>query len=148
MAIAPLDTATLINGKDLDSVLATDLPVLLLNWNGETLKTDVKTELDKAAHDHAGRIQVVKVDASKNPDVAERFDFGKYPLLIGLHNGETLGRRNRPWGTDVQGIVEELLKVAPALDPKVAAEKEKEKEKALAASKPVHVTDKTFEKEV
>src|SRR5260221_12552989 len=45
-------------------------------------------------------------------------------------------------------MVEELLKFAPALDPKVAAEKEKEKEQKASEGMPVHVTDATFEKEV
>ena len=148
MAIAQVDTPVQVAGDDLDSILQTDLPVLLLIWNGETLKADVKTELEKAAREHAGRIRVVKVDASQSPEVAERFELGKHPLLIGWLRGETLGRRNRPWNTDVQGMVEELLKYAPALDPKVAAQKEKEKQKAVADIKPVKVTDKTFEKDV
>src|SRR5258708_20097788 len=111
MAIAQVDTPVLVGGKDLDSILQTDLPVLLLIWNGETLKTDVKTELEKAAHDHAGRIRVVKVDASHSPEIAERFDLGKYPLLIGWLRGETLGPRNLPWNTYVQPTAHKLSKL-------------------------------------
>jgi len=143
MALAPIDSPVLTTSADLDAALQTELPVLLLVWNGETLKTDVKTELDKAIQEHAGRLAVIKVDASKSPEIAERFDLGKHPLLIGSLCGEVLSRRNRPWNTDVQGMVEELIKLAPpATAPKTVVEK------GVVLKKPVHVTDQTFQTEV
>jgi thioredoxin 1 len=142
MAIAPTDAPpTLATSTELDDILNTDLPVLLLVWNGETLRSEIKTELENAARDHEGRIRVVKADTSKSPEFAERFELGKHPLLIGLFNGEILGRRPRPWKTDVQGMVEMLLVHAPAALPK-------KQEKTPADGKPVTVTDKTFQKEV
>src|SRR5690349_1838059 len=115
MAIAPTDAApTLATSTELDDVLNTDLPVLLLVWNGETLRGEIKTELENTAREYEGRIQVVKADASKTPEFAEHFELGKHPLLIGLFQGEVLGRRPRPWKTDVQGMVETLLPHAPA----------------------------------
>src|SRR5688500_2057446 len=104
------DTPVVVDGAMLNEVLQTDLPVLLLVWNGESLKTEVRNELDKAAKEHAGRILVVKADVNKSPEVAERFELGKHPLLIGWLQGEILARRPRPWNTDIQGMVEELLK--------------------------------------
>ncbi|MEP7287268.1 MAG: thioredoxin [Chloroflexota bacterium] len=148
MALLQEQTAVLVNGTNLDEMLDTDLPVLLLIWNGETLRTDVKSELDKAAQENNGCIRVVKADVSKNPEVAERFDLGKHPLLIGWLRGEVLARRNRPWNTDVQGMVEELLKHAPAPVAKPTQEIAKAADKAIADGKPVKVTDDTFEKEV
>ena len=143
MALAQLDNPVLTTSADLDAALQTELPVLLLVWNGETLRGDVKSEIDKAVQEHAGRIAVIKADASKSPEIAERFDLGKHPLLIGWHCGEVLARRNRPWNTDVQGMVEELLKRAPAVEaPKQVVEK------GVVTKKPVHVTDQTFQQEV
>src|SRR5512145_2836293 len=113
MALAPTNAPTLASSTDLDNTLTADLPVLLLVWNGETLRADVKTELENAAREHEGRIRVVKADASKSPEFAERFELGKHPLLIGVVNGEILARRPRPWKTDVQGMVEMLLTHAP-----------------------------------
>src|SRR5690349_16204245 len=140
MAIAPTDAPAKL-ATELDEILNADLPVLLLVWNGETLRSEIKTELENAERDHEGRIRVVKADASKSPEFAERFELGKHPLLIGLFNGDILARRPRPWKTDVQGMVEMLLTHAPAATPK-------KQEKAPADGKPVHVTDKTFQKEV
>jgi len=137
------DTPIMVDGSTLDEVLQTELPVLLLVWNGETLKADVRNELDKAAKDHAGRILVVKADVSKSPDVAERFELGKHPVLLGWLRGDILARRPRPWNTDVQGMVEELLKHAPAAT--TAAVK---KEDDMVNNAPVHVTDQSFQKAV
>ncbi len=134
-----------VNGLTVDEALNTGLPVLLLVWNGETLRSEVKNELDKAARDYAGRIVVVKADASQTPEVAERFELGKHPLLIALVGNEVLARRPRPWGTDVQGMVEELLKHAPVTAPGMVPADDN---KALAQNKPVHVTDQTFQKDV
>ncbi len=65
MAIAPTDAPALATSEELDTVLSSNLPVLLLVWNGETLRAEIKTELENAARDHAGRIRVVKADASQ-----------------------------------------------------------------------------------
>jgi thioredoxin len=142
MAIAQPDVITLTNMTELEDALHSELPLMLLVWNGETLRTDVRTALDKAARENPGRLLVVKFDASKAPDVAERFGLGKHPLLIGWVNGEELARRNRPWNTDVQGMTEMLLTYAPADVPKTVVEK------VPADNKPVKVTDKTFQQEV
>src|SRR5258708_27135717 len=136
-ANAPVQTDKM-PAQSIDEALNTTLPVLLLVWNGETFRSAVKNELDKAARDYAGRIVVVKADASEVPDVAQRFELGKHPLLIGLLCGEVLGRRPRPWGTDVQGMVEELVKHAPPVSAVAPAEKE---DKAITTGKPVHVSD-------
>src|SRR5262249_45987374 len=104
----------------------------------------VKSELDKAAKEQAGCIRVVKADASNAPDVAEFFELGKHPLLIGWAGGEILARRPRPWGTDVQGMVEMLLDHVPQAALAAAPPKQPEK----IDNKPVKVTEKTFQKEV
>ena len=142
MALAQPDVITLTAPNALDDALNTDLPVMLLVWNGETLRSDVRTELDKAARENPGRLLVLKFDASKAPDIAERFGVGKHPLLVGWVHGEELARRNRPWNTDVQGMTEMLLTYAPADVPKTVVEK------VPNDTKPVMVTDQTFQKEV
>jgi thioredoxin 1 len=147
MDLLAIDSPVQVSGDELDEILETDLPVLLIVWNGDTLRNDVKTELDKAAKDYAGRILVVKADVSKTPEVAERFELGKHPLAIAWHNGEVLMRRPRPWNTDVQAMVEELVKLAPEL-PETETAVAKKPENEVIFSKPVHVTEQTFQKEV
>jgi thioredoxin 1 len=149
MEYVAIDTPVQVSGDELEEILETDLPVLLLIWNGDTLRNDVKAELDKAAKDHAGRILVIKADVSKNPDVAERFELGKHPLAIAWYNGEVLMRRPRPWNTDIQAMVEELIKLAPELE--VSADDSalvNQPTQEVIFSKPVHVTEETFQREV
>jgi thioredoxin len=144
MAIAMADTPLLVASvAELDNLLDTDLPVLLYVWGGETLTVDVKNELDRVARDYRGRMLVIKADAARAPELGERYEVGRSPLLLGLHKGEQLIRRNRPWATDVQGVVDVLTPHAPA-GPATA----KTAEKKPASGKPVHVTDATFRKEV
>jgi thioredoxin 1 len=144
MAIAAADSPiTLGTASDLDKVLDTKLPILLYVYNGESPRADVKTELDKAAREQAGKLRVVKIDTSHAPDIAERFELGKHPLLIGVADGEVVLRRPRPWGTDVTGTVEELLKHVPAgVMPAPVLEKD------VVEKKPIKVTDKSWEQDV
>jgi thioredoxin 1 len=147
MEYVAIDSPVQVVGDELHEYLETDLPVLLLIWNGDTLRNDVKTELDKAAKDYAGRILVIKADVGKNPDVAEQFELGKHPLAIAWHNGEVLMRRPRPWNTDIQAMVEELIKLAPELEVDETAVA-KQPENDVIFTKPVHVTEETFQMEV
>jgi thioredoxin 1 len=140
MAIATTELLTLTDKAGLDEALDTELPVLLLVYNGESLRTDVRTEMETAATQYVDRIDVFKVDASKDPALAAYFELGKHPVLIGWFNGETLGRRPRPWNTDVKGMVEVLLTHAPAAT--------EDNTKPALIDKPVNVTDKTFQQEV
>jgi thioredoxin 1 len=146
MALAPIDTLV-TETNALETALQTDLPVLLFVWNGDSLRSDVKTELEKVAKEQDGKIRVVKVDASKAPELAERFELGKHPIILGLVHGETIARRSRPWGTDVVGMVEALLPHVPVTAvPAVKAEPTIEK--APKNNKPVVVTDETFQTQV
>ena len=147
MEFVAIDTPVQVTGEELDEILETDLPVLLLLWNGDTLRNDVKAELDKAAKEQAGRLLVVKADVSKSPEAAERWQLGKHPLAIALFNGEVLMRRPRPWNTDVQAMVEELVKLAPPLEEDVTAVAAKPANDVIF-TKPVHVTEETFQSEV
>jgi thioredoxin len=132
--------------SDLDKILHTDLPVLLYVSNGESPRADVKTELEKAAKDRAGRMRVVRVDCSTDPQLAERYELGKHPVLLGLVNGEVIARRPRPWGTDVMGMVEDLAKHIPATA--VGTAVVEKAETAVVLKKPVAVTEASFEQDV
>ncbi len=149
MTVAQADTPLLVaSAGELEGYLKSPLPILLYLWGGETMKADVKTELEKVAREQCGRILVIKADASRAPEVAEYFELGKHPLLIGWFNGEQLGRRSRPWATDVQGMVEVLLAHAPEAPAEVATTKDQDQNKKAVETKPIKVTEATFEKEV
>src|SRR5690606_3668076 len=76
-------------------------------------------------------------------------DAGSKPLLIGWYCGETLVRRSRPWGSDVPLAVEQMQNRIAEINPAaVEAEPEEQPEQVVVDSKPVNVTDQTFQKEV
>lgn len=139
----------------LEAVLNGDKPVVLALYNGEGLRGDFSTALKKAAEANNGMI-FAQVDTSRNPETAARFNVGRNPIMIAWYCGETLVRRNRPWGPDVQSSVE-TLKAAAAEQPAAATPENAEtelkatepKEQAIMAEdKPVAVTDATFQQEV
>jgi thioredoxin 2 len=48
--------------------------------------------LDAMAHDHAGRLKVVRVDVDANPQLAQRFNAMSIPLLVVFREGEEVDR--------------------------------------------------------
>jgi thioredoxin 1 len=138
--------------------LESGLPILIYLWNGETLRSDVRTELDKMAKEHAGRLLVLKVDASREAALAERFSLGKHPVMIALVGQEVVTRRSRPWATDIPSVADVLLARAAELTPAIPEALAKAEPTAVAAApkqevikninKPITVTDATFEAEV
>lgn len=126
-------------------------PALLLITTGEGLRGDFSTAFKKAANENR-KIIFAQIDPRHNPQVAEKFGVTDKPVLIGWYNGEELVRRGRPWGTDVVLAIELLEKKYQENVP-VAAEKGQTlvtngKDKAVMDTKPVVVTDMTFQKEV
>lgn len=148
MTLATPD-ALLVTDSALDKLLASASPTLLLLWNGDSLRADVRTEFAKVSADFGRRLQVLKINTSENPKAAERFGVEQHPVIIGWHDGKVIGRRARPWGTDVRGLADQLAALAPPAMSASAMEiipAEKPLPKAAAAkNKPVHVTEATFE---
>jgi len=156
-----MDTVLAATDKTLDSVLAAPKPTLLLVWNGDSLRTELRTELDKLIGEYDGRVQIVKINTSDNPAVCQRFEVMESPMLIAWNNGEVVARRIRPWGADARGMVEQLAALtpvavttpatsAPVTTTQSATDElpAKADQAAVIFDKPVHVTDDTFEAEV
>jgi thioredoxin len=138
----------------LADVLNGDKPVVLALYNGEGLRGDFSTAMKKAAEANGSMI-FAQVDTSRNPETAARFNVGRNPIMIAWYCGETLVRRNRPWGPDVQSSVDTLKTAASELpgatpeDEVTELETTESKEQAIMAEdKPVAVTDATFQQEV
>jgi thioredoxin len=128
----------------LQDVLASQEPVIMMLNRGESLAADVRKALESA---QASGLKVVKVNIEQQPDFASTFDVGKYPVLMVWHCGDVVSRKSRPWGTDAVELVGVAQKLQPApaagATPKPAAPP-----KAEVASKPIEVTDKTFMEKV
>lgn len=137
-----------LTDETLDSVLMGDKPVMILISNGDGLRGDFVNAFKKAAGDERNMI-FAQIDPATNPKAAARFDAGSKPLLIGWYCGETLVRRSRPWGSDVPLAVEQMQNRIAEINPAaVEAEPEEQPEQVVVDSKPVIVTDQTFQKEV
>jgi hypothetical protein len=93
-----------LTDENLDSVLNGPKPVLILFSNGEGVRSEFSAAFKKAAGEN-GKLVFAKLDPSKNPQAAARFDVGSKPVLIGWC-GEELVRRPKPWGSDVPLAVE------------------------------------------
>lgn len=138
-----------LTDETLDSVLMGDKPALILISNGDGVRGDFSTAFKKAA-DEGKNIIFAQLDPSTNPKAAERFGAGSKPLLIGWYCGETVVRRSRPWGSDLPLALEQMEARIAAINPPAPAEEspEEQPKQAVVDSKPVVVTDKTFQKEV
>jgi thioredoxin 1 len=141
-----------VTDDTLDALLMGDKPVMILVSDGEGIRSDFSSAFKKALGEHQNVI-FAKLDPKMNPKAAERFDVGSKPLLIGLYCGETVVRRSRPWGTDVPLAMEQINTKMAELNPTMI-EQQPETEDApvqnngIVDTKPVTVTDDTFQEEV
>lgn len=141
-----------LTDDNLDSVLNTDKPVLILVTTGEGLRGDFKVAFNKQAADDTG-MTYARLDPSKNPAAAARLNAGEKAVLVGWYCGEEVVRRLRPWGTDLPLAIEMLQETARTRNPQIEqtdeeSETQVEEKQQVVVSAPITVTDATFEQEV
>jgi thioredoxin len=158
---------TLTDANVDETLLQLTQPLLILVSDGSGLRGDFSTAFKNAVNEHPD-VAFVRLDPVQNPKAAARLglkDVDK-PTMIGWYCGEELVRRSRPWGTDVPLAVELLQKALPVDETPVEAspedlnkvqseqaEQDQTSEKGQVVveqvlSKPVSVTDATFQQEV
>ncbi|MFP4322134.1 MAG: thioredoxin [Anaerolineales bacterium] len=126
----------------IDQVMTRAEPVLLLLTHGSGgAHSDVNKALQAA--EKAG-LTVMRVDVDAETDYAEKFQVGKHPVLLALHNGEVIARRSRPWGPDADAIIER----ARALFQPTNVIAQAEEAVATKQDEPLDVTDQTFMRDV
>jgi thioredoxin len=125
----------------LDALLASSSPAFILISGDDDPRSDARTEFDKAAAAYGKRITFVRISSASNPAAAARFEVARHPVAVAWVNGALMARRNRPWGTDIKGMVDDMLKVVP--EEPVGTQKI-----VKAVKAPVKVTDATFQAEV
>jgi thioredoxin len=137
----------ILTDENLDSVLMGDKPVMIL-ISGEGIRGDITTAFKKAAGEPSKFI-FAQLDPKANPQAAERFGASGKPLLIGWYCGDTVVRRSRPWGSDMPLALEQMQNKVAEMNPTaLEAEPVEEPTKAVVDTRPVIVTDQTFQKEV
>lgn len=141
-----------LTDDNLNQMLNTSDPMLILFTNGDGLRGDFNTAIKKALEQNPA-VTFARIDPAQNPKAAERFGIGSKATLVGWYCGEEVVRRPRPWGTDVPLAIEMLQNALkanpPAEQPSALADSAKEKTKmSVIDNKPVIVTDDTFQTEV
>ena len=118
-ALVPWLVAALVETFDEEAGISRPLPVPVLVdfWAAWCTPCRFVTPLvARAARDHAGRLKVVKVNADRVPEVADRYRLLSLPTLSLLVNGEEV---DRVTGMIPPPAFEEFL--APYLAPAPAA---------------------------
>lgn len=86
---APSEPLAIESGRDFDALMAhTTMPVVVdfwAAWCGPCRA--VAPELERLAHDRAGRLLVAKVDTEQLPQLAGRFGIRSIPTLVRFDRG-------------------------------------------------------------
>lgn len=120
---------------------------LVLFTTGEGLRGDFATAWKKAVVEQP-TLAFVKLNPKEAPQAAEAFQVGEKPVLIAWHQGAELVRRQRPWGTDVPLAIEMLQKAIEDHPIIIPVQPIPEKANKPMQSKPLNVTDQTFQQAV
>jgi len=147
--MAEIETHT---DASLNEVLKSTQPTLLLFTNGDDLRNEFSIALKKAQQEKK-TIRFAKIHTKQNPEAAAQFNISSKAVLIGLLGGEEVVRRSRPWGTDVPLAIEMLEAAYREATPEpipseVVNLNTSQKETTIVDTKPVAVTDATFQQEV
>jgi thioredoxin 1 len=95
------DILTLTDATFDESVRSADTPVLVdfwAEWCGPCKM--IAPVLEDIAKEHAGRIQIAKLNVDDNPNVARRYDVMSIPTLLVIADGEVkkrlVGAKGKP----------------------------------------------------
>ena len=147
------DAPIICNDQSLDRLLATKTPTLIIFWNGHNLPDDLNQEMMGLAKERREQMIVAKVNAHENPQSTGRFAVRQMPLLIGIQDGEVVARVERPTTKDLREQAKVVIGEAPrpvqsAGESAASSPLSAKKNQPGAETRPVHVTDATFEAQV
>ncbi len=145
------DTPITTDDHSLERVLAQQLPIVLLLYNGK-LSQDLDDALRDAAREHRGELLVVRVDTNQNPDTRERYSYLSIPALVTITPGASIkSEAGRIRAADVAGHIDHLLYDKPL--PKAPrteshAAHHEDTYRAAYSDQPIAISDATFNREV
>jgi thioredoxin 1 len=147
------DAPVICNDQSLDRLLATKIPTLIIFWNGRNLPEDVNEELIRLARDRGHELIVAKVNAQENLQSASHFAVKVTPVLIGIQGGEVVARVERPTTDALREqarvvVGEASVPVNSTSGNNTSPPLSAKKNQPGAETRPVHVTDATFEAQV
>lgn len=147
------DAPIISNDQSLDRLIAANVPTLIIFWNGRDLAEAINDEMMMLAKDYSEQMIVARVNVQENQQSARRFAVEQTPLLVGLRDGEIVSRVEHPTAVDLRKAAQVVVGEA---DTTVPAPGENPTSSPLSAKKnspdvetrPVHITDATFEAQV
>jgi thioredoxin 1 len=141
------DTPLNTNDQSIDRVLHAGLPVALIIGNGAPLEASLEESLRQVAQADAGRMIVARLNVQDNPQTAARAE-GPLPELITFRDGQEVTRTSGVTSGTFRGHVDYLLGRGPrpAGEPEPSASPKREQ--PHGATKPVPVSDATFQRDV
>lgn len=142
-----MTTVKTITDQDWEATIGAQ-PALILLTTGDGVRGDFISQFKKSAAENR-RILFVQANPATSPRLAEKFNAGQKPLLVGYYNDDVLVRRSRPWGTDVVLAIELLENAYKEGQPTMANETpDNAQPAAIVNDKPVAVTDVDFQQQV
>ena len=136
-----------LSDDSLEQAQLGERPLMLLITNGGGLRSDFLSAFRKAVDEHPEML-FAQIDPERNPQAAARFGAERQPLLVGWYCGETVLRRNRPWGSDMPLAIEQMQGHIAMLNPAPAAVAEETPRQTIVEAAPVPVGEADFEQEV
>lgn len=144
--MAVYDTPLRTNDQSLDRLINAGLPVALIVWDSrQGLTPSLEEKLNQVAKANAGKLLVARVDVADNPQAAAKW--AAQPALVAFNNGTEVSEPVSPLTAEVFGLyVEYLLGRGPRPQVKPASHAQAGGSQDL--TRPVKVTDATFQQEV
>lgn len=137
---APLYTSD----HGMDRLLSAGLPVLLVFTSGGAT-ADLRKELERIAHERAGKVLVALADIKDAGAAARRFGVAGMPAVVDVRGGKSEGSAERVSTGELEAHTLFLLGEGPK--PASAAEGNATGPKGTngAGAQPIHVTDDSFD---
>jgi len=120
---------------------------MLLLAGGGGLRGDFVSAFRKAVDEHPEML-FAQIDPERNPRAAARFGAEGRPLLVGWYCGETVLRRQKPWGSDMPLAIEQMQARIAALNPAPPDIPMETPRQTIVEASPVAVSDADFQQEV
>lgn len=146
------DTPLHSNDQSLDRVLNAGLPVALVAWDGrQSFDPALEAALKTAAKQESGTLLVARIDISENPEAAARWGQGTLPALTIFTNGAPVTETVPAVTVDLFSAYADYLLARGPLPESVSTQAAGSRQASADGqdlSKPVAVTDATFQEEV
>jgi len=135
--MATFNTPIHANDANWQKVLQQKLPLLLYLFNRADTRLD--EELKRTARDHAGELLVVRIDATENPKVYTQYNRPTLPALVAIQDSAVRSTATPVQVADIAAHTAYLL--GKGLKPS-------EKSTANNRTRPIPISDATFQREV